>query len=518
MLVDYAWLIPLLPLLAAAWIAVGYLFGWNRSESGEKETARVAVGAGALSLLLAAALGLQALFQGVPGQITLLRWLESGSYRIDIAFTLDTLGLSLTLLVAIVAFLTLKFSVNYMHREAGFQRFFMILSLFMAAMELIVMAGNAALAFIGWELAGVSSYLLIAYTVDRPVATANANRAFVTNRIGDAGFLLGIFMAFQWLGGIDWPQIASAATQLDTLSAGLIALAFLLAALAKSAQVPFAPWISRALEGPTPSSAIFYGSLMVHAGVYLLIRLEPVLQQAPAVMALLAVLGLLTALHGWLSGLVQSDVKSSLMFSTTAQVGLMFFWCGLGWMELAAWHLGLHAVWRAYQFLHAPALMHLVNRPARPVPAWLARSRRLHTAALQRFWLDPLADWLLVRPTRALSRDVQNFDEQVVSRAIGLPAQASAISSLAEWEAQQRGYVNVAEGDIGRGRGILGRIMEWFATVLHWFEEQLVLKGGGEGMVDAIRRIGAYATRIEQLLAQPRYLLLLIMATFVVIL
>ena len=186
-------------------------------------------------------------------------------------------------------------------------------------------------------------------------------------------------------------------------------------------------------------------------------------------LTLIAALGLITALYGWLTGLVQTDVKSSLMFSTTAQVGLMFFWCGLGWMELAAWHLGLHAVWRAYQFLHAPALMHLVSRPARPVPDWLARSRRLHTAALQRFWLDPLADWLLVRPTRALSRDVQNFDEQVVSRAIGLPAQASAVSSLAEWEAQKRGYVNVAEGDIARGRGILGHIMEWLATVLHWF-------------------------------------------------
>ena len=257
MLVDYAWLIPLLPLLAATWIAVGYLFGWNRGEAGEKETARVAVGAGALSALLAAALGLQAVIQGAPGQITLLRWLESGSYRIDIAFTLDALGLSLTLLVALLAFLTLKFSVNYMHREAGFQRFFLVLSLFMAAMELIVMAGNAALVFIGWELAGVSSYLLIAYAFDRPIATANANRAFVTNRIGDAGFVLGIFLSFQWLGGIDWPHIASAAPQLDTLSADLIALAFLLAALAKSAQLPFTPWISRARGGAPPTTPNF---------------------------------------------------------------------------------------------------------------------------------------------------------------------------------------------------------------------------------------------------------------------
>ncbi len=518
MLVDHAWIIPILPLLASAWIALGYLLGYNRGEAGERQTALVAVGAAAVSFLLVAAIGAQALIQGAPGQVQVLPWLSSGGYTVNISFTLDTLGLALATLVAFLSLLTIRFSVNYMHREAGFQRFFMILCLFMAAMELIVMAGNAALAFIGWELAGVSSYLLIAYNFDRPIATANANRAFVTNRIGDAGFLLGIFLAFLWLGGIEWPEVQGNADSLNPLRADLIGLAFLLAALAKSAQVPFAPWISRALEGPTPSSAIFYGSLMVHAGVYLLIRLEPVLQQAPAVMALIAALGLLTALYGWLTGLVQTDVKSSLMFSTTAQVGLMFLSCGLGWTGLAAWHLGLHALWRGYQFLHALSLMHRVSRPARPVPAWLASRRGLYNAALQRFWLDPLADWLLVRPTESLSRDVQNLDEQVVSRAVGLPAQASVLSSLSDFEAQQQGYVNLAEGDLARGRGILGRILEWTATVLHWFEEHLVLRGGGEGLVEAIHRIGAYAMQIEQLLSQPRYLLLLIMATFAVIL
>lgn len=518
MLAEYAWLIPLLPVLAAAWIAVGCVLGRNRGEAGEKETARVAVGAAGLSLLMAAGLGVQALFQGAPGQVFTATWLASGHYRIDISFTLDRLGLSLTTLVAFLALLTIRFSVNYMHRETGFQRFFMILSLFMAAMELIVMGGNAALAFVGWELAGVSSYLLIAYNFDRPVATANANRAFVTNRIGDAGFLLGIFLAFHWLGGVEWPTVQGNAGALDPLRADLIGLAFLLAALAKSAQVPFAPWVSRALEGPTPSSAIFYGSLMVHAGVYLLIRLEPVLEQAPAVMALIAALGLLTALYGWLTGLVQSDVKSSLMFSTTAQVGLMFLWCGLGWTGLAAWHLGLHALWRGYQFLHAPSLMHRVSRPARPVPQWLGRRRGLYNAALQRFWLDPLADWLLVRPTEALARDVQDLDEQVVSRAVGLPARASELASLSNLGTRKGGYVNMAEGDIVSGRGILGHVLEWAATVLHWFEERLVLRGGGEGLVEAIQRVGAFAARIEQLLSQPRYLLLLIMATFAVIL
>lgn len=518
MLAEYAWLIPLLPLLASAWIALGYVLGRNRGEAGEKETAWVALGAATLSFLLAVILGIQAMLQGAPGQVVATSWLASGDYKINISFTLDNLGLALTALVAFLALLTIRFSVNYMHREAGFQRFFMILSLFMAAMVLIVMAGNAVLAFIGWELAGVSSYLLIAYNFDRPTATGNANRAFVTNRIGDAGFLLGIFLAFLWLGGIEWPTLQDNSATLNPLRADLIGLAFLLAALAKSAQVPFAPWISRALEGPTPSSAIFYGALMVHAGVYLLIRLEPVLQQAPAVMALIAVLGLITALYGWLTGLVQTDIKSSLMFSTTAQVGLMFLWCGLGWTTLAAWHLALHALWRGYQFLHAPSLMHRVSRPARPVPAWLAQRRGLYNAALQRFWLDPLADWLLVRPTKSLAQDIQNLDEQVVSRAVGLPAQASELASVSGIGCSKEGYLNLAEGDIVRGRGILGRILEWTATVLHWFEEHLVLRGGGEGLVEFIQRIGVYATRIEQLLSQPRYLILLIMATFVVIL
>ncbi|MCP5313337.1 MAG: hypothetical protein H6955_07260 [Chromatiaceae bacterium] len=516
--VELTWLIPLSPLLGAAWLALGFLSGRDHGETGEPHAARVSLGVVTLSLVTGAAFGLQALWQGAPGDVVFGPWLLSGPYVIPIGFSLDPLGLAMVNLVAVIALLTIRFAVRYMHREAGFQRFFMVLLLFTAAMQLIVLAGNAALAFVGWELAGVSSYLLIAYRLDRPVATRNATRIFITNRIGDVGFLLGIFLMFHWLGGIAWPVTVDAGGALDPLRADLIALAFALAALVKSAQVPFAPWISRALEGPTPSSALFYGALMVHAGVFLLIRLDPLLQQAPAVQALIAALGLSTALYGWLSGLVQSDVKSSLMSSTTAQVGLMFLWCGLGWPALAAWHLALHALWRAYQFLHAPSLMHRVSRTARPVPAWLAERRGLYHAAQQRFWLDPLADWLLVRPTRALARDVQAFDEQVVTRAIGLPAQTSTLSSLAEFEARRRGFVNLAEGGIVQGSGILGRILEWTATVLHWVEVRLVLRGGGEGLYAMIRRIGVHAERIEQLLSQPRYLVLLIMATFVVIL
>ncbi|MEA3277762.1 MAG: proton-conducting transporter membrane subunit [Pseudomonadota bacterium] len=513
---NYAWLIPALPLTASLWIAADYLVHGNRGEAGEKQTAWVAQGAAGLSLLLALLLALPALWQGAPGQVQVAEWLRSGDLVLNISFTLDPLGLAMTTLVAFISLLTLRFSINYLHREAGFQRFFLVLCLFMAAMELIVMAGSAFLTFVGWELAGVGSYLLIAYAFERPNASRNATRAFVTNRIGDAGFLLALFLSWHWLGGVEWTTIESGAAQLSTVNADLLALGFLLAALAKSAQVPFAPWIARALEGPTPSSAVFYGSLMVHAGVFLLLRLEPLLLQAPQVASLLLVLGLLTALYGWLSGLTQTDVKSALMFSTTAQVGLMFVWCGLGWFELAAWHLALNALWRAYQFLHAPALMHLISRPARPVPPWLAGRQRLRTAALHRFWLDSVADWLLVRPTRALARDADRFDETVVSRMVGLPEQEHALSSLSDWEARKQ--QGTGSEVIGQGRGILGRSMEWLANLLHWFEDRLVLHGGGEGLMRTLRHLGGYALRIERLLESPRYLLLLIMATFVVIL
>ncbi len=510
-------LVPLLPLLAALWIAIGYAFAGNRSEAGEAMTRRVALSASGLSLLAILALDLAALLSGsTPGQVVLGQWLAVGDYQILISFTLDTLGLAMTTLVALIAFLTLRFSVNYMHREAGFQRFFMVMSLFSAAMLLIVSAGNAVLMFIGWELAGVSSYLLIAYAFNRATATANASRAFVTNRIGDAGFILALFLAFSWFGGVEWPTLLSGSVELESLGAGVLAGGFLLAALAKSAQLPFAPWIARALEGPTPSSAIFYGSLMVHAGVYLLIRLEPLFTQVPALSPLLILLGLLSALYGWLVARVQSDVKSGLMFATTAQVGLMFIACGLGWYELASWHLMAHASWRAYQFLSAPSMMQLVSRAPRPLPAWLRRRRGLYHAALQRFWVEELSDGLLVHPTYALAKEVERFDASVVNRLVGHMDTTSVASSLSDWERRHHGRDSGANG-IGTARGLVGRSMEWLAARLAWLEENLILRSGGEGLFSLISRFGKRAQLVEQLLEQPRYLWLMIMATFVVI-
>ncbi|MES9991467.1 MAG: proton-conducting transporter membrane subunit [Candidatus Thiodiazotropha sp.] len=518
MLSHYAWLIPLLPWIAATWIAVGYILGFNRGETGEGQTSLVALLATGGSFLLTLAVAVEAYLHGVVGHLVMGSWFDSGEIHLPISFSLDTTGLSLLLVVTLIVLLTMKFAVNYMHREAGYQRIFMLFCLFAGGMELIVLAGNALLAFVGWEIVGVSSYLLVGYAIERPVAAKNAVRVFVTNRVGDTGFIIGIALSLFWLGGVEWPQINAQADSIETLAAGVIAGGFVIAALVKSAQLPFTPWIAQALEGPTPSSALFYSSLMVHAGVILLIRLGPLLEQAPAIMITIAVLGLMTMLYGWLSGLTQSDIKSSLMFATTTQVGLMFFWCGMGWFTLAAWHLSLHAIWRLFQFLASPALVNQIDQATAPPPQWLQGWPWLHNAALQRFWLDPLSDLLLVRPTVSLAKDVQFFDEQVVTRVIGLPVYTRSVSSLTQWEAMQKRSASNQLGRVGQGTGVAGRFMTWLANILYWFESHLVLRGGGEGLLKNLQRAGEMLQQAEQLLSKPRYLIVLVVATFVVIL
>jgi len=500
-------LVPALPLLAALLITLLHLAGPARGEAGESLTARITLAASGLSLLTLLGLDAAALVAGLPGQVHVAVWFVSGALKLPLSFTLDGLALGFGTLVGFIALVTLKFSVNYMHREAGFHRFFIGMNLFTGGMLLIVLAGNAALAFVGWELAGVSSWMLIGYAFERDTATVNAQRAFLTNRIGDAGFLLGIALAFLWLNSLDWAEMARGSKNLPTLYVGLMALGFVTAALAKSAQLPFSPWIARALEGPTPSSAIFYGAVMVHAGVYLVIRLQPILVQTPGVMALIALIGLLTALYGWIVGYAQSDVKSGLLFATLTQVGLMFLECGLGLFELAAWHMALHATWRAWQFLAAPSYMHLLRAPAAPPPAWLTRCPRLYTAALQRFWLESLADRLLTRPTLAMARDMRAIDDNVVSSLVGMPEAQRAAAQL-----------DACDNVVVKGRGLAGGLLMWVAQRCDRFEQHLVLQGGGGRLGAGLQQLGGWLKWVEALLEQPRYLLLLVMATLVVIL
>lgn len=359
MLERFCFLVPLLPLLAGLFILVSTFFGRTLSE---RTTSRIAMLSALLSFLGAGGLVLRAIFSPAPLSAFFLRWLESGSYSVPFELYVDSLSTSLALLVSGVGLFVLRFATTYMHREAGFSRFFGILCVFLSAMLLLVLGGNLVMTFVGWEGAGLTSYLLIGYHYERKAPARAGTYAFVMNRIGDAAFLAGIFIAFDKLGTIRYWQIFDAARAADHASVTAIGLCLLVAAAAKSAQLPFSPWISRAMEGPTPSSALFYGSIMVTGGVYLVLRMHPVYTIAPDALRVMATMGALTALYGGLVSLVQTDVKSGLIFSTTSQLGLMFLAVGLGARDIALFHLFAHSLLRAAQFLSAPSTLLMVTR------------------------------------------------------------------------------------------------------------------------------------------------------------
>lgn len=479
--------VALLPLLAAAGLALRLVAGVAGDEA-EKASAGLARAAALAAFLLLVLLLAARVVGSLPPTHVAGDWLSAGALRVPLSFACDGRALGFATLIAFIGWVTLVFSTRYLHREAGFHRFFFALSLFLAGMLLIALAGNAVLAFVGWELCGVASWLLIGYADERPTATANALFAFIANRVGDAGFLLAIGLGFWWTGSADWPALAAGVPP-QTVEARMLALGLVIAALAKSAQLPFTPWIARALEGPTPSSSVFYGALMVHAGVFLLIRNEALLVKVPDMMAGLVAIGLASALYGWLCGRVQSDVKSALVHGVVLQVGLMIAACGMGWFALAAWHLALHALWRAYQFLMAPSWLALAPSPPSPPPV-VATSVPLYTAALQGFWLDRLACGLLLRPTRSLGSDMRRFDEQVIDRVIGLPPSRP---------------------------GFGGHLLARLGAQLQRIEERLVFEGAGGAMGALLRRAGSAVRALEALLEEPRYLMLMVMATFVVI-
>lgn len=390
MLEHLAIALPLLPLAAAAFIGFAAICGCPFRE---RTTSRMAFGA-----IFGAFVGSAVLFANVvqgygPQTILVTPWLESSTYRVPIELLVDPLSTSLALLVTGVGSVVVRFSVNYMHRERGFHRFFAILSFFLAAMLLLVMGGNLLMTFIGWEGVGIASYLLIGFHYERKAPARAGTYAFVTNRIGDAAFLCGIFAAYNEFGTLRYAEMFQQAEHAAHGALTVIGLSLLVAAAAKSAQLPFSPWIARAMEGPTPSSALFYGSVMVTAGLFLMLRMNSVCVFAPDVLRAMALMGAATALYGALVSLVQTDVKSGLIFSTVSQLGLMFLAIGLGARNIALFHLFAHALLRGAQFLRAPSTLLLVtrdehSREERPVagevdPAfWLILVGLLGTLAL----------------------------------------------------------------------------------------------------------------------------------------
>jgi NADH:ubiquinone oxidoreductase subunit 5 (subunit L)/multisubunit Na+/H+ antiporter MnhA subunit len=517
-------LIPLMPLVAALIIGMGNLFGALKGEASESFTSLTATWAISMSCLLALALMGADVLQKNNGTFTVGLWMDSENLNIVMNFITIGFGVKLAALFAILLMIITRFSINYMHREAGFHRFFFILSLFSSAIFSIVLSGNALGTFVGWEIAGLCSYLLIAYAYDRPVAVTNATRVFITNRIGDAAFVLGIGLSYAWVDSVNWLDLKAAVGELSKGENTAIALCFTIAALTKSAQLPFSPWLARAMEGPTPSSAAFYGAVIIHSGVFLVILLEPLVSHSILVRVVLIFSGSITAIYSYVVGLSQTDIKSSQLFATSGQLGLMFLECGLDYWELASWHLCAHAIVRCYLVLTAPSFIYNVKDiPIKPVSPLLANNRWLFAASLQRFWVEPISDWALVKPVRRLAHDLSHFDDSIVDRLMGIPAPAiNLTSTLAQLE--ERRLAAKLDNNLGyrnssfiKDTGVLGTIAGWIAGMAHWFEERLILQGVGIGSLHLGRELGHLANKLETLVLRPRYLVLLVFITLLVV-
>ncbi|UCE62496.1 MAG: NADH-quinone oxidoreductase subunit L [Nitrospirota bacterium] len=345
-------LIPIFPLLA---VLANGLFG-NRYAPGL--AARLAFGSVGLSFLCATFILFQTISNPDPREVVVYSWIFGGDLSIDLAFLIDPLSAVMLMVVTGVGFLIHVYSVGYMHGEEGFTRFFTYMNLFMVSMLLLVMGNNYAVLFIGWEGVGLCSYLLIGYYYDKISAGKAATKAFVVNRIGDAGFLLAIFLVFQNFKTLDYTKVFEQASQLSPGMATAIALCLLVGAVGKSAQIPLYTWLPDAMEGPTPVSALIHAATMVTAGVYMVVRNHVIYDVAPGALLTVGIIGGVTALFAASIGLVQNDIKRVLAYSTVSQLGYMFLACGVGAYTAAIFHLVTHAFFKALLFLSAGAVIH----------------------------------------------------------------------------------------------------------------------------------------------------------------
>ncbi len=285
-------------------------------------------------------------------------WFESAGFQLTVGLSLDGLSKLLAFLVAGVGLLVSVYAVGYLRGEEGGPRFFATLAFFLGAMLTLVLANSFALLFAAWEGVGLASYLLIGFHYDQQGARKAALRAFLMTRIGDVGLLLGWLLALRLTGTSDIGALLGNLNTIPAATLTLLAALFLIGAVGKSAQLPLSAWLPSAMVGPTPVSALLHSATMVAAGVYLLLRLEPLFAAAPAVLASVAWVGGLTALFSALVATVQTDLKRVLAWSTVSQLGEMFFAYGLGGPFAAAFHLGVHALFKSALFLSAGAVQH----------------------------------------------------------------------------------------------------------------------------------------------------------------
>ena len=392
----------------------------------EAVIARLTTAAVVLGLLPALGiLGLMLLLDTRYVPIELGNWIaiEQEHFHFHLKFVFDRLSVPFTILCFVLCGVVGAFTRRYLHREAGYNRFFVCYAFFFAGMVISSLAGTIETLFLGWELVGLSSALLIAYFHERENPVRSGARVWAVYRLADAAFLVAALTLHNLTGGGDfaglmgsgpWPEGTAA---IDAHSALVVGVLLLIAAAGKSGLVPFSGWLPRAMEGPTPSSAVFYGSLSVHLGAYLLLRVSPILDQSWLLRCLVIGVGLLSALFGSLMSRVQSDVKNSLAYASLTQVGIIVVEIGCGLRYLALIHILGHASLRTLQLLRAPTLLRDYHSLENAIGARLASGGIgwaglvpsgwrlwLYRLGFERGYLDTLLDNWLVTPFLAVFR------------------------------------------------------------------------------------------------------------------
>src|ERR1700687_2950352 len=354
------WLIPILPLAGAA---INGFFGKKSSRNAVTAVGLVFPGA-AFAWALVVALRFSSL--DLPYQEYVAHWIRSGNFSADFALYLDQLSLVMLLVVTGVGFLIHIYSVGYMWDDPSYYRFFAYLNLFMFFMLTLILANNYLLMFIGWEGVGLASYLLIGFWFTKDSAASAGKKAFIVNRIGDFGFLIGLFLLIQHFGSLNFAQVFAQVQPMtaETGSAGLltaVGILLMVGACGKSAQIPLYVWLPDAMEGPTPVSALIHAATMVTAGVYMVARSNALFVLAPGSMKTMAFIGAFTALFAATIALVQNDIKRVLAYSTVSQLGYMFLALGVGAFGAGAFHVFTHAFFKALLFLGAGSVIHAMS-------------------------------------------------------------------------------------------------------------------------------------------------------------
>jgi NADH-quinone oxidoreductase subunit L len=359
---NYVFYITLLPFIG---FLINGLLG--KKLKSEKLVGTIGSGVVGISFVLSCLIFLQMLQSGAEERLHSVQyftWLAAGSLDISFAYQVDQLSIVMALIVTGVGFLIHLYSIGYMRGDPGFWRFFSYLNLFIFAMLTLVLADNFVLLFLGWEGVGLCSYLLIGFWHDRKfdkgTTSDAAKKAFIVNRVGDFGFMLGMFLIYKTFGSLNFDTVFPAASVFSQGDSTIfwITLLLFVGAVGKSAQIPLYVWLPDAMAGPTPVSALIHAATMVTAGVYMVARCSVLYALAPATMTIVAVVGVGTAVFAASIGLVQNDIKKILAYSTISQLGYMFLALGVGAFSAGIFHLMTHAFFKALLFLGAGALIH----------------------------------------------------------------------------------------------------------------------------------------------------------------